>query len=141
MPRDLATLLPLFRAQDLPRHRQPTPAIRGEREPTVAIERREDLLEHPDFLLRVVQLAHEGHPLLWYLLLHLGHAVLSSRLILPLVSLAVAVGTVALLILRSPLPLWLKALFLFGRMPLYECSVMARNYGLSILLLFTFAWQ
>ena len=85
-------------------------------------------------------LKDEGHPLLWYLLLHLGHAATSSRLILPLVSLAVAMGAVALLIFRSPLPFWLKALFIFGRMPLYECSVMARNYGLSILLLFTFAW-
>ena len=85
-------------------------------------------------------LKDEGHPLLWYVLLHLGLVVSSSRLILPLVSLAVAVGAVALLIFRSPLPLWLKTLFVFGRMPLYECSVMARNYGLSILLLFTFAW-
>jgi hypothetical protein len=40
-----------------PRHGQPTTLIRGEREPTVACERRNDLLENPDFLLRVVQLA------------------------------------------------------------------------------------
>jgi len=85
-------------------------------------------------------LKDEGHPLLWYLLLHWGYAVTSSKLVLPLISLAVAVAAVAILILRSPLPLWLKALFVFGRMPLFECSVMARNYGLSMLLLFTFAW-
>jgi hypothetical protein len=58
---DLAALLPLFRAQCLPRHGQPTTLIRGEREPTVAGERRDDLLENPDFLLRIVQLAL--HPL------------------------------------------------------------------------------
>jgi hypothetical protein len=85
-------------------------------------------------------LKDEGHPALWYLLLHAGYVVTSSKLVLPILSLAVAMAAVALLIFRSPLPLWLKALFVFGRMPLYECSVVARNYGISILLLFTFAW-
>jgi len=85
-------------------------------------------------------LKNEGHPCLWYLLLYVGHAVTSSKWVLPIASLAVASAAVLLLIFRSPLPLWLKALFVFGRMPLWECSVMARNYGISILLLFTFAW-
>jgi hypothetical protein len=85
-------------------------------------------------------LKDEGHPMLWYLLLHVGYVATSSKLVLPIVSLAAAMAAVAILIFRSPLPLWLKALFVFGRMPLYECSVLARNYGISILLLFTFAW-
>ena len=85
-------------------------------------------------------LKDEGHPALWYLLLHAGYVVTSSKLVLPILSLAVAMAAVAVLIFRSPLPLWLKALFVFGRMPLYECSVVARNYGISMLLLFTFAW-
>jgi hypothetical protein len=85
-------------------------------------------------------LKDEGHPLLWYLLLHFGYAITSSKFVLPIISLVVAAAAVAILIFRSPLPLRLKALFLFGRMPLCECSVMARNYGISMLLLFTFAW-
>jgi len=85
-------------------------------------------------------LKDEGHPALWYLLLHAGYVVTSSNWVLPILSLAAAMGAVAILIFRAPLPLWLKALFVFGRMPLYECSVVARNYGISILLLFTFAW-
>ncbi len=36
----------------------------------------------------------------------------------------------------SPFPLWIRCLFIFGSLPLYEYSVIARNYGINMLLLF-----
>jgi hypothetical protein len=79
---------------------------------------------------------YEGHPILWYLILYLGHSIVDSPLVLPIASIAIACAAVVLFMLRSPFPLWLKALFLFSGLPLYEYSVMARNYGISMLLLF-----
>ena len=40
---------------------------------------------------------------------------------------------------RSPFSVGLKLLFVFSVLPLYEYSVMARNYGISMLLMFCFA--
>jgi len=82
---------------------------------------------------------NEGHPLLWYVVLYLGSCVTASSVILPVASIAIALGAVALLMLASPLPVWLGALFVFG-LPLYEYSVSARNYGISMLLMFTAAF-
>ncbi|HEY2336483.1 MAG TPA: hypothetical protein VGI18_03870 [Burkholderiales bacterium] len=82
-------------------------------------------------------LMHEGQPMLWHLLLagawHLAHSVL----VLPIVSVLIAAAAVALMLAKGPFPLWAKALFIFG-LPAYEYSVMARNYGISMLLLFAF---
>lgn len=88
-------------------------------------------------LFRVIR--DEGHPVLWYLLLYAGRAVADTPFVLPVLSIAVAFGAVALLLVRSPFPLWTKVLFLFGALPFYEYSVMARNYGISMLLLFVSA--
>jgi hypothetical protein len=82
------------------------------------------------------RMRYEGHPVLWYLLLYLGKLVVDTPLVLPITSIAVAALAVTLLMFRSPFPLWVKALFLFSGLPLYEYSVMARNYGISMLLLF-----
>jgi hypothetical protein len=83
-------------------------------------------------------LTDDGHPMLWHLLLFGGWHLTSSVLVLPAMSLLIAAAAVMLLTVRAPFPLWLKALFLFG-LPAYEYSVMARNYGISMLLLFCFA--
>jgi hypothetical protein len=84
-------------------------------------------------------LQDEGHPMLWYLLLYGGFAATGSVLVLPLLSLIIAVAAVYLLIFLSPFSRWIKTLFAFSGLPLYEYSVMARNYGISMLLLFAFA--
>jgi hypothetical protein len=52
---------------------------------------------------------------------------------------AVAFLAVVLLFWKGPFPLGWKALFAFSFLPLYEYSVLARNYGISMLLAFTFA--
>lgn len=84
-------------------------------------------------------LKDDGHPMLWHLLLKLGLVITGSNLALPLVSLTVAVAAVWLLLFKSQLALPLKVLFVLGALPIYEYSVMARNYGISMLLLFAFA--
>lgn len=81
----------------------------------------------------------EGHPALWYLLLRAAHAVLPAPQVLAAVSVSVALGALLLLALRSPFALPTIALFVFGYAALYEYSVMARNYGISMLLTFALA--
>lgn len=82
---------------------------------------------------------NEGHPLLWYLLLRLGHFLLHTPLILPIASILTAFGGVCILFRYAPFPLWQKILFLAGVLPSYEYSVVTRNYGISMLLFFLFA--
>ena len=88
-------------------------------------------------LFRLMQ--DEGHPILWHLLLYGAYHATGSKLVLPVLSMILAGMAVFLLAFFSPFPTWLKALFIFSGLPLYEYSVMARNYGISMLLLFACA--
>ena len=82
---------------------------------------------------------NEGHPVLWYFLLYLGSSIVDTPLILPIVSVTIAFAAAAVFLFRSPFPLWLQALFVLSPLPLYDYSVMARNYGISMLLFFAAA--
>ncbi|MCX6031072.1 MAG: hypothetical protein NT169_17465 [Chloroflexi bacterium] len=86
-----------------------------------------------------VLLRDEGHPVLWYLLLYIGKSLMDIPLVLPATSIIVAFAAIAIFVLLSPFPLWWKSVFIFGCLPLYEYTVMARNYGISMLLLFVAA--
>jgi hypothetical protein len=93
-----------------------------------------------DNLIAMLKGLHgEGHPAIWYLLLRGAHALILRPEVLQLVSLIVAFASILLLILRSPFGLLLIALLLSSRFALFEYSVMARNYGISMLLLFLLA--
>ncbi len=81
----------------------------------------------------------EGHPALWYLLLRGAHALLPKPEALQVVALLVAAASALLLLFCSPFGWRLKALLLGGNVFLFEYSVMARNYGISMLLLFLLA--
>ena len=83
----------------------------------------------------------EGHPMLWHLLLYGSYQMVASKVVLPILSILIAGAAVFLFIFYAPFPWWLKALFVLSGLPLYEYSVMARNYGISMLLLFAFAWM
>lgn len=85
------------------------------------------------------ELRWEGHPSVWYLLLRAAHTLVPRPEVLLLVSIVIAASAVLILVLRAPFSLPVLALILFGRMSMYEYSVMARNYGISMLLLFLFA--
>jgi hypothetical protein len=82
----------------------------------------------------------EGHPALWYLLLRAAYFVVRSPIVLPVVSIGVASAAALLLVLRSPFRWWMIALLLLSNFLLFEYSVMARNYGISALLLLLLAY-
>ncbi|KQS01995.1 hypothetical protein ASG11_14390 [Sphingomonas sp. Leaf357] len=88
-------------------------------------------------MLRGVQ--GEGHPALWYILLRAAHDLVPVREVLPVMAGIVGVAAAVLLALRSPFAPWRIALILFGAFFLFEYSVSARNYGISMLLLFVIA--
>ena len=85
------------------------------------------------------QLRFEGHPAVWYLLLRAGYAATHSRLVLPGLSLIVAALAVYVLLRHSPFSWPQKILLAFGVFPLFEYSVVARNYGLGMLVLVVLA--
>jgi hypothetical protein len=91
------------------------------------------LWDLPEFL------KNDGHPVVWHVLLRIGHQALGSSTALPIVSLLVAGAAVMIFLFRSPFSLGIKFLFVFSVLPLYEYSVIARNYGISMLLMFGFA--
>ena len=81
----------------------------------------------------------EGHPALWYLLLAAAYKIAHTPLVLPLVSATVAAAAIVIFLARNTLPWWWTPFFVFSAGPVYEYSVMARNYGISMLLMFLFA--
>ena len=81
----------------------------------------------------------EGHPALWFLLLRGVHGVMGTREALPVAAFAVGAGAAALWTWRAPFRPLVLGLVLFGGFTLYEYTVSARNYGVSMLLLFAFA--
>lgn len=81
----------------------------------------------------------DGHPALWYLLLRAAHSVTQSTVVLPVVSILIASLAVLILVLFSPFGIGLLAILLLGEFALFEYSVTARNYGISMLILFALA--
>ena len=81
----------------------------------------------------------EGHPAVWYLLLRTAHGLLPRPEVLLLVSVLVAAAAVLILVLRSPFSLPILGLLLIARFSVYEYSVVARDYGITMLVLFLFA--
>lgn len=96
-------------------------------------------LQGDDVFAMLGALRGEGHPALWYLLLRGAHALFDTPLILPAVALLVALAAMLVLAWRSPFAAPLLVLVMFSRFGVYEYSVMARNYGITMLLLFVFA--
>lgn len=82
----------------------------------------------------------EGHPAIWYLLLRFAHALVPVREVLLGVAVLVAAAAMLMLVLKSPLRLIFVALFMFGGFGLFEYAVSARNYGISMAMLFVIAW-
>lgn len=80
----------------------------------------------------------EGHPALWYLLLRAGSDLIGPAA-LPVLATGIGIAAGALLAFTSGIRWWALALVLFGLFFLYEYTIMARNYGLSMLILFGLA--
>lgn len=91
-------------------------------------------------LVSMLQVAcGDGHPALWYLMLRAAHSVVGRPEVLPVVALIVAIAAALLLVLKAPFPWPVICLILVGHFFLFEYSVMARNYGISMLVLFAIA--
>jgi hypothetical protein len=86
-------------------------------------------------------LQNEGHPALWYVLLKSLYLIFHANWVLPLASILVAMVSAFLWLWFAPFSLFERALFLTGVLPIFEFSVMARNYGISMLLMFLFCTQ
>lgn len=87
----------------------------------------------------IAQMGYEGSPALWHLLLFPFAQFGASYGSEAVIHAALAVVAVGLLLLRGPFPLWFKALLAFSCCFSYEYAAVARNYNLSMLLLFALA--
>ncbi len=86
------------------------------------------------------ELLNEGHPILWYLILRVSYNIFQTNLVLPIVHIVIAFLAVFIFYRFSPFKNYQKILFVFGIFPIYEYSVMCRNYSLVMLFLFLFAY-
>jgi hypothetical protein len=82
---------------------------------------------------------YEGHPIVWYLLLRMAFCVMHTPVVLKIVSICVAFAGVVVFYRYAPFPAWQKILFIWSVLPVYEYCIVARNYGISMLLFFLFA--
>ena len=80
----------------------------------------------------------DSHPVLWYLLLRGGHALI-GKMALPVIAYVIGAAAAALLVWRGPFSLLEKGVLLVTKFMVFEYVVMARNYGVSMLLMFAFA--
>jgi hypothetical protein len=93
-----------------------------------------------DSVPQMLRVLHgEGHPALWYLLLRGAHALVPVREVLPAVAFIVAAAAMALLVFRSPFRAGIVALVLFSAFGIQEFAVVARNYGIAMLVMFALA--
>jgi len=83
-------------------------------------------------------LKYEGHPGLWHLLLLPLTRVSHSPTAMQPLHLLLATSTIFVFARYSPFGAVQKLLFSFGYFPFYEYSIISRNYGLGVLLIFVF---
>ena len=83
----------------------------------------------------VGDLHQEGHPVLWYAIVRLAFAIVHSNLILPVIALAIGTATAFVILRYCPFPFWLRLPMVFGTFLGYELTVVARNYGIGVLLM------
>ena len=97
------------------------------------------VLDSGSWIQLSTHIKNEGHPILWYALIKASLPIFGSSLTLPILSIGIATCAILIFLFKSPFPILLKALFTFSILPAYEYSVMSRNYGISMLLMFIYA--
>ena len=81
-------------------------------------------------------LRYEGHPALWHVLLWFASRVTARPEAMQVLHLAISAAAVFLFARSAPFSRLVRALAVFGYFPLYEYTVISRNYGLGMLFLF-----
>ena len=81
---------------------------------------------------------YEGHPLLWHYCLYGISRVSRSPFAMQMFNWLLAVGSVVLIVKKSPFSLLERALLIFGYFTFYEYALLSRSYGLGIFLAFLF---
>lgn len=81
-------------------------------------------------------LRYEGHPALWHSLLWIVSRFTQRPEAMQVLHLAISAAAVFLFARSAPFSRPVRALFALGYYPLYEYTVVSRNYGLGMLLLF-----
>src|SRR6476469_2956433 len=81
----------------------------------------------------------EGHPALWYLILRSAHDIFPYRQVLPVAGAVIGIAAMAILAFASPFRLLVIGLVLFSFYGAFEYVAMARNYGISALVMFAIA--
>lgn len=81
----------------------------------------------------------EGHPALWYLILRAGHSLFPYREVLPVAGALIGIAAMAILTFFSPFRIVGIAIVLFSFYGAFEYVAMARNYGISALVMFALA--
>jgi len=84
-------------------------------------------------------ISYNGHPLLWHLILHPFARLGFPYATMFIIHICLAVTAVFLLLKYAPFSRMTKVFFVFSYFMSYEYSVIARNYCISILLLFAIA--
>jgi hypothetical protein len=84
---------------------------------------------------------HEGHPWLWYMMLWIPSRFTQSLLVLKVVQGLVSTAIILFVALRSPFRTWEKALVLAGYFFFFEYTVLARMYGVMLLMLVLYLWR
>jgi len=81
---------------------------------------------------------YEGHPLLWFLCLWPLTRLMSNPVVMQWFNLLIVASAVFLIAKTAPAPRWLRTFAALGYFPVYEYGSIARNYGLSILMVIAF---
>lgn len=82
----------------------------------------------------VANARYEGHPLLWYVLLHLIGKVSRAWWVVAALHTAIASGTAWLILRCAPMRFWQRVMVVFGYYVAYEYAIIVRSYGLGMLL-------
>jgi hypothetical protein len=86
-------------------------------------------------------LKYEGHPGLWHVCLMALSRITPSPVIMQAFSVLIGATTVYVFARYSPFSRLQKLLFAFGYFSLYEYTIIARNYGIGVLLVCVFCVQ
>ncbi|MFL6721548.1 MAG: hypothetical protein ACJ8FT_07070 [Sphingomonas sp.] len=81
----------------------------------------------------------EGHPALWYLILRGAHQLFPYREVLPVAGALIGIAAMAVLTFFSPFRTIIIVAILFSFYGAFEYVAIARNYGISALVMFAIA--